>query len=199
MTTFLLDQNVNKKSFARKCNLQPHAKAKRFPPEWKDYVGGFKDPQLLPIVMDGDKPLVTNDRNIASENIAYIPKANPGIIIVAFAKGSTTRTLTADDTEKILANFKSTFPKWYAANWSNTVIEITQLGVMVSHVESGLLQPDTYLAFTTANWQPSLTAVLAANAARYQRLGLTAEPTIPPTATPEVPTRDPSVPPPLLE
>src|SRR4051794_36901092 len=101
MTTFLLDQNVNQKSLARKCNSEGHAEAKRFPVEWKVYPGGFKDPQLLPIVMAGDKTLVTNDRNIAQHYSDLIPTSNPGIIVVGFPPGHI-RPIGKGDIEKII-------------------------------------------------------------------------------------------------
>jgi hypothetical protein len=165
MITFQLDQNVNKRSLAETCQKEGKAGVWRFPKKWSTIAEGFKDPDLLPVVMAGDKPLVTNDRNIAKENARFIPSKNPGIAIVGFAKG-TIKPLGRGDIEKILVNFKAQFPRWHLVSWSNSVVEITQNSVEVWHVEAGNLGPDDYWPMTQPGWPNLFEAVLRKNASR---------------------------------
>ena len=165
MTTFLLDQNVNKKSLAETCNREGFAHVRRFPSEWKMQAGGFKDPDLLQKVMVGNQPLLTNDRNIAREHATIIPPINPGIIIVGFCKG-TIKPLGKGDIERILRQFKQSFPQWHVTTWNNSIVEITQKHAEVWHVETGDLRSDDYISFDELNWSGRLAGVLEKNAAR---------------------------------
>jgi hypothetical protein len=162
MTTFQLDQNVNRRSFAENCQKEGRAGVWRFPSAWSKKADGFKDPELLPIVMSGDKPLITNDRNIARLHVDSIPGNNPGILIVGFCKG-TIRPIGSGDIEKLIAIFKNNFPDWDTVSWSNSVVEITQQGVEVWHVDNGTLPRDLYVEFDDSNWQQLLKDALVKN------------------------------------
>jgi len=162
MTTFQLDQNVNRKTLARRCFAEGRAVAKRFPVEWKMYDKGFKDPQLLPIVMAGNRPLVTNDRRIASDYADIIPTANPGIIIVGYPLGHIC-PLRRGEIEKIIWDFKSRFPIWDSVTWSNSVVEITPEWVEVSHIDLGILNLDERIDYSDG-WAEKLENHLKINA-----------------------------------
>lgn len=181
MTSFQLDQNVNKKSLARDCERQGLANVARFPSEWKNRPGGFKDPDLLPIVMKGNRTFVTNDRKIAQENASAIPDEHPGIIIVGFCKG-TVKPIGRGSIEGILASFKIKYPDWHVVSWSNTIAEITQQSVEVWHIENGILRSDEYLPFDRPFWTTALSDWLSKNSNRHRMNGPGAPPiSLPPT------------------
>ena len=167
MTTFLLDQNVNKKSLAESCNREGLVVVRRFPRQWQRFPGGFKDPELLPIVMAGQEPLLTNDRNIARDHCSYIPALNPGIIIISLCKG-TIKPLGKGDIERIIRKFKQLFSQWHTVKWNNSIVEVTQLGVEVWHIEVGTLRRDAYAAFNDPDWVSAISVALSKNAARRQ-------------------------------
>ena len=169
MTSFLLDQNDNRKSLWRNCMNEGNPRVTRFPKEWAMYEGGFKDPQLLPIVMAGDKPLITNDRNIARDHVDAMPPRNPGIIIVGHPIGHI-RPLGRGDIERIIADFKHRFPKWCIVCWSNSIVEITPLGVEACHIEEGIVHVDDRFAYNEPDWSDRLEAVLKKNSQRGLRL-----------------------------
>jgi hypothetical protein len=165
MITFLLDQNVNKKTLARSCNDQGLAIAKRFPVEWKNYPGGFKDPELLRIVMAGAEPLLTNDREIAAAHTDAIPNSNPGIIIVGHPPRHI-RPMGRGELEKIIARFKEAFTIWHHVSWSKTIAEITPISVEIKHIEHGILKNDELISRSDVTWPNKLENWLKLNSAR---------------------------------
>jgi len=84
--------------------------------------------------------------------------------------------LTVRIAQRILSRFKAAFPEWHLAAWTNSVVEVTTIGVEVWHVDGHRLVRDTYLGFDSADWQNRLTSVLKRNS-RSRSAG-SAEPTV---------------------
>jgi hypothetical protein len=74
--------------------------------------------------------------------------------------------MTVRISQRVLARFKAAFPQWHLVAWTNSLVEITTIGVEVWHAQGNRLVRDTYLAFDSDDWQTRLTSTLEQNARR---------------------------------
>jgi hypothetical protein len=160
MTTFQLDQCLDSKRFARDCADQGLCQTFRLPPSLRD----AEDPELLRALMAAPSPLVTFDRALPHDHTAFIPSQHPGIIVIS--NYPALQTMTVRIAQRVLGRCKAAFPQWHLVAWTNSVVEITTIGVDVWHVQDNRLVRDTYLAFDSADWQMRLTSALEQNARR---------------------------------
>jgi hypothetical protein len=157
MTTFQLDQCLDSKRFARDCAAQALCHTARLPPSLRD----ANDPEILRALMVTPSPLVTFDRALPHEHTASIPALHPGIIVVSNYPAP--QTMTVRIAQRILARLKAALPEWHLVAWTNSVVEVTSIGIEVWHIEGHRLVRDAYLAFDWADWQIRLTSVLERN------------------------------------
>jgi hypothetical protein len=157
MTTFQLDQCLDSKRFARDCAAQGLCQTARLSPSLRD----ADDPELLRALMVSPRPLVTFDRTLPHEHTASIPAQHPGIIVISNYPAP--QTMTVRIAQRVLGRFKAAFHEWHIAAWSNSVVEVSTIGVEVWHVDGQRLVRDTYLGFDSADWQSRLTSVLQRN------------------------------------
>ena len=68
--------------------------------------------------------------------------------------------------QRVLARFKAAFPQWHLVAWTNSVVEITTIGVEVWPAQGNRLVRDTYLAFDSDDWQTRRMSALEQNARR---------------------------------
>jgi hypothetical protein len=68
--------------------------------------------------------------------------------------------------QRVLARFKAAFPQRHLVAWTNSVVEITTIGVQVWPAQGNRLVRDTYLAFNSDDWQTRRTSALEQNARR---------------------------------
>ena len=157
MTTFQLDQCLDSKRFARECAAEGLCQTFRLPPTLRD----ADDPQLLRALMVAPNPLVTFDRALPHEHTASVPLRHPGIIVISNYPAP--QTMTVRIAQRVLGRFKAVFPQWHLVPWTNSVVEVTTIGVEVWHVDAYRLIRDAYLAFDSADWQTRLTNILHQN------------------------------------
>jgi hypothetical protein len=135
-----------------------------------------KDPELLRVLMARSTPLVTIDRKLPRQHSAHIPDVHPGIIIVAYSQyidrsKETLRTITTRAAAKILRTFKSLVPDWHQISVANSIVEITNKGVEISHVENGRIKFDGYLEYEKPDTlRTELVRLLHANSERQKLL-----------------------------
>lgn len=130
MTEFTFDENMDDKRLVIGCNAEGQCQTFRYP----KCLRGVKDFIMLPELLSMGRTLVTNDANIVSDHIDSIPGENPGVIIVKLRRPS--RTMTSKLAATLLKNFKLKFPSWPETNWSNILLEISELEVCVSWLPS---------------------------------------------------------------
>ena len=115
--------------------------------------------------MAAENPLITFDRALPHDHTASIPQRHPGILIVS--NYPEPQTMTVKIAQRVLSRFKNSFPKWHEVEWSNSVAELTTIGVEVWHVVGSQLARDEYLAFDTPDWVDKLIHVVLQNASLY--------------------------------
>jgi len=119
--------------------------------------------------MKAPAALVTLDRRLPREHTAYIPEANPGIVVVTnYPKKYP--TMTSAIATRILGNLKASLPTWSDAPLNNSILEITAEGVEVCHVHDRRLVRDGYFSFTDPDCQGKLQEKLRENADRGPRM-----------------------------
>jgi hypothetical protein len=160
MTTFQLDQCLDSKRFVRDCAAEGRCETVRLPRSLHDAV----DPELLQKLMATPNPLVTFDRPLPRDHTAFIPERHPGLLVISNFPAP--QTMTIRIAQRVLKRFKAEFSDWDQMSWSNSVVEITSLGVEVWHVEQGHLIRDDYFSFDSADWQARLRNLLHDNAER---------------------------------
>jgi hypothetical protein len=111
--------------------------------------------------MVAPSPLVTFDRALPHEHTASIPALHPGIIVISNYPAP--QTMTVRIAQRILARFKVALPEWHSVAWTNSVVEVTSIGVELWHIDGPRLVQDTYLAFDSADWQNRLMSALQRN------------------------------------
>jgi hypothetical protein len=161
MIAFQVDENFRDKEFAKACRAQGMADVTCFPPEMR----GADDEDVLHHFMALDKPLLTNDINIAADHEPSVPARHPGIIIVCYSDQNP-RTATMAGLRKIISDFKKSFPKWHNSTCSNSILQITELDVIVWHMHDGSLRKDSYIPFSKSGWQEELELLLIENSSR---------------------------------
>ena len=118
MRGFQLDENFNSKSLRSRCNSGGHCHVHRFPPN----LSGTKDPELLPIMLARESPLVTLDRRMIENHLQFIPEPNSGIIVVKTI--NTKQTITNSIASTIVDKFKTLYPDWHSTDWSGKCLEL---------------------------------------------------------------------------
>jgi len=163
---FQFDQCFNDASIADACNARGLTKAFRFPKK----LMGKDDAEVLDELLIKQNTVVTTDINMVRDHVDHVPDNHPGIIAICNGHANP-QTITSSIIKKILFEFKLKFPGWYSANLSNSVAEITPVGIDIFHVERGELIRDQYIAFDQPGWALQVDAILARNAARTKGLG----------------------------
>lgn len=158
MTSFQLDQCLDSKRFVRDCAAEGLCRVLRLPADLRD----AKDPDLLQGLMAADNPLLTFDRALPHDHTPSIPRAHPGILIVS--NYPEPQTMTVKIAQRILSRFKSSFVKWHEVDWSNSVVEVTTIGVEVWHVAGSQLVRDEHLAYDSPDWTERLLEIVSQNA-----------------------------------
>jgi hypothetical protein len=128
MNTFQLDENLNDKNLADKCNSEKLCVVKRFPNRLK----GAKDDVVLPDLLTKEAPFVTRDFPIVSEHRDQVPRSHSGIIVVRSKIPS--RPFTTQSAARNLAKFKNKFPSWSTADWKQIYIEIDEDEIFITKV-----------------------------------------------------------------
>lgn len=170
MTTFQFDECFDDFDVIEACNNDNKVSALRL----DDDLMGKQDPEVLSVLMARSTPMVTIDGKLPGKHTAHIPDTNPGIITVGFSRYTIDRrrealkTLTTTAAGLLLRTFKDLCPNWDSLLVRNSIVEITNKEVMVSHVEKGKLKFDVHLPFGVDDEQleAKLTVVLLANAQR---------------------------------
>jgi hypothetical protein len=168
MTTFQFDECSDDLEVIEACNAEHLAEARRLDPDLVEK----KDPEILRVLMQRSTPLVTIDRALPAKHCDCIPDQNPGIIVVAYSRyidrsRETLRTMTTRAAGRILRQFKQRVPEWHKLEVRNSIVEITNKAVEVSHVEQGRLKFDAYLDYEgDPDLQPSLIRALQQNLQR---------------------------------
>lgn len=119
---------------------------------------GLKDPELLPKILEGPRTFVTFDREIAYENVAFIPTCHPGIIIVR--DQASLMTLTVKRARAILANFKDQLPEWHKLDWNNAVVEIDASAAQIFVVDGDQVRSKVIVDFSDPDWVSTFTQKL---------------------------------------
>ena len=159
MTTFQLDECQNDKRFQEDCEAAELAKVYRYPRTLR----GQDDSVVLNSLLQRPNPLLTKDRDMPDQHVSSIPETHPGLVVIANAP-DVPQTITMPGVRKILAQFKKEFPEWHQVPLRNSVvIELTQIGVEVRHLESGRLIRNDYLSFDKTGWKEQLLEILNRN------------------------------------
>jgi hypothetical protein len=155
------DQNFTDKRFIEDCNRGGLSEVEKFP--WN--MRGWADELVLREFMAEDRVVLTNDAGFAADHPYSIPDLNPGIIIVRYSDDNP-RTCTMMGLRRIIQAFKTDFPQWSTASYNNSVLQITEKEVFVSHVSACAMVIDDYIEFSKSGWQTILESRLKTNAAR---------------------------------
>ncbi len=161
MTILQLDENISSARLLGLCSREGLATVQEFPTKWRC---GIKDPELLMRLAQLDFALVTNDRKLPREHSRFIADRHPGIITVGLSRQSTKISPPSRTTiMEIMANFKKQYMAWHKVTWRNSIVEITEVGVSVSHVELGCCCKDCDLRFEDASFSNRLSDILREN------------------------------------
>ncbi len=163
MTTFQLDECLNDRTFADRCNAEAVGETQTF--RYPRRLKGEDDPAVLADLLPRGNPLVTTDRAMPEQHGEHIRIPHPGIVIVCHSPDEP-RTITASRAAAILARVKSSVPDWHRLPLANSIVFLTEVDVEVCCVQSGSLVHGRHLSYTDPNWPADLTADLAMNAAR---------------------------------
>ncbi|HUY35142.1 MAG TPA: hypothetical protein VMV69_20525 [Pirellulales bacterium] len=148
MAGYQLDECMDYKRLALACQRQGLTTVYRFPRSLKTRIG-TKDPEVVERLLPKGRALLTSDRTFADDNAGVIDEGHPGIVIVAnFAK----KPLRSKDVERTLATFKGRFPDWPNIDPSNSVIEISEIGVQVSRVLDHKVEICALLTLDMPDW-----------------------------------------------
>ena len=161
MSTFQLDQCSSAHRIVEACKEEGNGEALLLPADLRD----TKDADLVPAMMAKDTVFVTKDHRLPRECAALIPDVNPGIVVVTNYP-TRHQTLTVNLMLRILARVKSKVPQWHQAPLNNSILEITNEGVAIGHVEGGRFKNDGYFEFDGDNWPADFLATLQANSSR---------------------------------
>jgi hypothetical protein len=162
MIAFQVDENFRDKHFAAACNSEGLASVAPFPPELR----GKADDDVLDAFLARERPIVTNDINIAAHHPQAVPQRHPGIIIVCYSPGNP-RTSTMKGLQKIIFAFKKAFSAWHSTSYANSIIQLTELDVHIWHKEGDSIRRDHYIPFTDRDWVGRLQAALIQNSTRW--------------------------------
>lgn len=160
--SFQLDQNSDHKRLVKKCNDGGRCIVYRLPPELRDE----NDPIVLKRLLTADATMLTMDFKIVYQHGEYIPKQNPGLIIVK-ARPNTDEIMT-----RLIARFKLYFPQWHETEWNNIYLEIEETEIYVSKLYDGNIDDGSVIRYDAEQFAESLIAYMATVGKSY--LGETA-------------------------
>jgi hypothetical protein len=165
MITFQFDENLDAEEFARACESEGMADVWRFPRQHR----GEPDEAVIPYFMGRRKTVLTCDLGFAEEHLAYIPNANPGIVIIGLS-ADYPGTMNPVVARKIVGLFKGRFPRWHHTPCTNSMLKITDADARVWYVRDRLLRPDggVYISYSETNWQSKLIKTLKQNSKRFK-------------------------------
>lgn len=121
-----------------------------------------EDPELLQSLMAAANPLLTFDRALPHDHTVSIPSTHPGILIVS--NYPEPQTMTVKIAQRIMRRFKNSFVRWHDVDWSNSVVEITTIGVETWHLHGLQLVRDEYLTYDSLDWAEKLFEIILQNA-----------------------------------
>jgi hypothetical protein len=164
MTIFQLDQCLNDRRLADRCNRasQGQAQAFRFPNRLHD----APDPVVLAALLPRGNPFISTDRAMPEEHACHIHNPHAGIVIICHSPDEP-RTMTSALAAAILARFKTAVPCWHSLPLANSIMFLTEIDVEVCHVGAGKLVQGRHLPYTDTTWAEKMVADLQANAARF--------------------------------
>jgi hypothetical protein len=154
MIAYQMDQCANWRSLADACYAQGQSEVHRLPKRLAD----AEDPDVLSAAMSSGRTLLTVDRTIHYDHLAYIPNEHPGILILASSLPQ--RTMTEKIGTRILARFKASFPDWDCVSLRNFVVELSDVGLRIWSVRDGSLSAEGYVPFDETDWQDNVRALL---------------------------------------
>lgn len=159
MKTFQLDECLNDPKFARECEESSGAEntspivVRRLPNRLKRQ----EDDVVLRELLLQDGTLLTKDRAMPRRWTQHIPDNHPGIVIIATVQPA---TITIKIVKKILGSFKQRFPRWSELSFQNAILEITEIGIEISHKSGETLARKCYVDFEVPGWDSQLTGAL---------------------------------------
>ncbi len=103
-------------------------------------------------------PMITIDRALPNQHSDCIPEQNPGIVVIAYSRyidrsREALKTMTTRAASRILRQFKQRVPEWHKLEVRNSIVEITNKGIEIWHVEGSRLKFDTYLDYESADYE----------------------------------------------
>jgi hypothetical protein len=160
MITFQLDECLNDRAFAQECTQGGLAIAWRFP----NALRGVPDDEVISVLLKSDRPFVTKDRGFVRDHIASMPRNHPGVIIIH--QGDTNpHTMTVRLVKRILGGFKERFSDWHKTELRNTIVELTQDNIRLSHITDQRVVVDVELPLQEERLADLIAQVLTRNAA----------------------------------
>jgi hypothetical protein len=167
MITYQFDECFDDPDVIDACNKQGKAVARRIDDDLKEK----KDPEVLAVLMLRTTPMLTTDGKLPWKHSARIPEINPGIVTVGYSRYGDRKgpfkTLTTTAAGKILEALKERCPNWDQLVLKNSIVEVTNKEIVISHIEHGQLKYDNHIEYgDDLKLQTELVAILKKNAAR---------------------------------
>lgn len=156
MNRFQLDECCNSRSLREKCNSAGHCEVRRYPRQ----LIGQKDPEMLPVLLAKEAPLVTTDRRIVDDHIQHIPFPHSGVILAK--SQDTTRTMTVSSAEGLIERFKLSYPNWHSVDWSCQFLEIDETTAELHVIANGVLTTVGTSKFSDASFSANFSGLLEA-------------------------------------
>jgi hypothetical protein len=164
MIGYQVDECLDSKRLVKWCAAEGLVTLRRFPRKLKEQ----EDPQVLDTILPSGSSLVTTDREIHWRHSTHIPDKHPGILIVASSDSSC--TIRIRDVERILRQFKSSFPGWHSTSLQNSILEITEQQAEVCKVTGGIAARIGWVEFAKEGWQDELRGMLSQSAKGQQAI-----------------------------
>ncbi len=161
MADIQLDQNINGKRFARRCNDRGLVPCHRLP---IDLVDAGDDEVIEHCVATG-RLLVTLDRRLPEQNVQRLSRPFAGVLILA-ADDNSAQQMNEQTAKRVLDRFKDDFPRWHDVPWRNSIIYFQPSLIEVNHVEGHAVVRTGLIDRGSPGWQQALRALLERNAAR---------------------------------
>jgi hypothetical protein len=163
VTAFQLDECDDYASYSKRCNKAGLAQLRRYKTKNK----GTLDPQVIERCVKTNGTLLTTDGVFFSDNEQDIPERNPGFIVVEHSE-AIPYTITQDSIEKILEDFKASFPDWSNISWKNSLVKISDAYIEIGRKTASGINFGFRADWTDENWQDGVRSALAGNAAEAE-------------------------------
>jgi hypothetical protein len=133
-----------------RCNAGGESIVHRYPRELR----GRKDHEMMPVILTGDRTLLTTDRKMVEDHTDCIPDSNPGVVLVKTINSK--RPLTSATVSRIIDNFKSRFPSWASTDLRNTYLEMDETGVYISRLHKEYFSSSVFVDINDAEFATRL-------------------------------------------